>query len=153
FADDVDVSRTVGWFTTTFPVLLVVPEGRGHLETIESVKARLRAVPERGLGYGLLRYGGGDPESALADTTPPELSFNYLGQTEGMLSGQSIFRPARENSGPTEDPSAPRPHLLDVGAIVIGGRMRLNISYSDRVHDAKTAEALVNDFASELRAL
>ena len=60
--DDVDLSRTVGWFTTLYPVLLQVPPGSGPGQALQAVKEQLRAVPNRGIGYGLLRYLSGDEE-------------------------------------------------------------------------------------------
>src|SRR5262249_50747976 len=73
-AAELDVSRTVGWFTSLYPVLLdagVTNPGR----LLRSVKEQLRAVPQRGLGYGLLRYLGGDPDlsRALAELPQPQL--------------------------------------------------------------------------------
>ena len=58
--DDVDLSRTVGWFTTLYPVLLEVPASAGPGQALQAVKGQLRRVPQRGLGYGLLCYLTGD---------------------------------------------------------------------------------------------
>src|SRR5262249_16675648 len=56
--DDVDVSRTVGWFTSVFPIhLQATGDAAG---TLNGVKEALRAVPERGVGHGLLRWSAGD---------------------------------------------------------------------------------------------
>jgi non-ribosomal peptide synthetase component F len=54
--DGIDLSRTVGWFTTLFPVALDVPEDPDWGTTLKSVKEQLRAVPRRGIGYGALRH-------------------------------------------------------------------------------------------------
>ena len=54
--DGCDLSRTVGWFTTIFPVLLELSNSSGPGETLKSIKEQLRRVPNRGIGYGLLRY-------------------------------------------------------------------------------------------------
>ena len=62
--DGVDVTRTVGWFTTIFPVCLELGSGTSTVETLRSVKEQLRRVPHRGIGYGLLRYLCNDPEIA-----------------------------------------------------------------------------------------
>ena len=80
----VDLSRTVGWFTSIFPVRLELDGGCGPGEALKSVKEQLRGIPQRGVGYGLLRYLSGDPEmTAAARGVPgPEMSFNYLGQFE-----------------------------------------------------------------------
>ena len=82
-AGDADVSRTVGWFTTLYPVMVEWRAEQGAGARLEATKERLGAMPGKGLGYGLLRYGG-DAEAALALAAQPqgEVSFNYLGQFE-----------------------------------------------------------------------
>src|SRR5439155_5018479 len=79
--DGADLSRTVGWLTTIFPVALGLA-GDDWGATLKSVKEQLRAVPRRGLGYGALRYlRQGVPAAAdLARGPEPQVSFNYLGQ-------------------------------------------------------------------------
>ncbi len=54
--EDVDLSRTVGWFTTLFPIYLQLEEVDRPGETLKSVKEQLRRIPNRGIGYGILRY-------------------------------------------------------------------------------------------------
>src|ERR1041384_586964 len=71
--DNVDVSRTVGWFTTVYPVLLEVSGGAG--ETLLEVKERLRSVPNKGLGYGVMKFLGADAE--LESFPAAEILFNY----------------------------------------------------------------------------
>src|SRR5205823_7377311 len=105
--DGVDVSRTVGWFTTLFPVALSLPApiGQGRRATdwgavLKSVKEQLRAVPRRGIGYGALRHlveaARLDATRRLGDPDPvrqPHVSFNYLGRadypgrTDGLIRG------------------------------------------------------------------
>src|SRR5207237_1180346 len=83
-----DVSRTVGWFTTIFPVRL--PLGAADVGArLRATKELLRAIPRRGLGYGVLRYLDG-AETLRAQTTP-DVVFNYLGQFDQMLAGSRLF--------------------------------------------------------------
>ncbi len=79
---DLDVSRTVGWFTSSFPVCLDVGNGDGPDEARQRIGEQLCAVPRRGLGYGLLRYLCPDPAvvSRLRSLPRPQVSFNYLGR-------------------------------------------------------------------------
>lgn len=86
---DVDLSRTAGWFTTLFPVCLEFEGlklneawggGDGLAQTIKAVRQQLRAVPDNGLGYGLLRYLNPETAPALAALSRPEILFNYLGR-------------------------------------------------------------------------
>ncbi|MGH2709543.1 MAG: condensation domain-containing protein, partial [Actinomycetota bacterium] len=112
--EEVDLSRTVGWFTTLFPVRLAL-ETQEPGEALKSVKEQLRAIPRGGIGYGVLCYMCPDPEvrSALHAQPPAEVCFNYLGQLDAMLSEGSLLGPAREGSGPPHSPLGLRPHLLD----------------------------------------
>ena len=80
--DGVDLSRTVGWFTTSFPVLLDLEDADGTEEELKAIKEQLRRIPRRGIGYGLLRYLCEDEQvrEQLSALPRPEVNFNYLGQ-------------------------------------------------------------------------
>ncbi|MBJ8193239.1 hypothetical protein JDS79_41625, partial [Bacillus cereus] len=74
---DLDITRTVGWFTTQYPVLLNL-QGRQEVSArIKRIKENLREVPHKGIGYGLLKYMA--PEKSVGFGVEPEISFNYLG--------------------------------------------------------------------------
>ncbi|MCX5046733.1 amino acid adenylation domain-containing protein, partial [Aldersonia sp. NBC_00410] len=74
-----DLSRTVGWFTTVFPVRLPIPAG-GVGSVLKAVKELLAAVPDHGVGYGLLRYLNDDTAAELAAAGAPQVGLNYLGR-------------------------------------------------------------------------
>ena len=80
--EGVDVSRTVGWFTSLYPILLELDEQDQPGEALKSIKEQLRAIPQRGIGYGLLRYLCADTQvvEQMRRLSEAELSFNYLGQ-------------------------------------------------------------------------
>ena len=153
--EDLDVSRTVGWFTTLFPVLLDTRGLRQPGELLKSVKEQVRALPGRGLGYGLLRYLSGDPEiaAALRELPQAQVLFNFLGQTDQVLAGSSLFAPARESAGPARDPAEPRRHRLEITGIVAEGRLRLAVRAGGRVYRRDTLAALAEGFRRHLRAL
>jgi non-ribosomal peptide synthase protein (TIGR01720 family) len=153
-AGDLDVSRTVGWFTTLFPVLLEIDPAETPVETLKSVKEQLRLITGAGLGYGLLRYLKG-PEVAepLRALPQAEVSFNYLGQVDHVLPEASPFARAQEATGPARSPSQPRSHLLDVDGIVVGERLQVNWTYGEGIHDRATVERLAGRFMEELRTL
>jgi amino acid adenylation domain-containing protein/non-ribosomal peptide synthase protein (TIGR01720 family) len=152
---DLDVSRTVGWFTSVFPVVLELPPEDGPGATLKAVKERLRAVPGRGIGYGLLRYLHPDPEvrRRLADLPRAEVGFNYLGQLDQVLGGDSPFSLAPEPAGPSRDPRAARTHVLEIESRVSGGRLEVEWLYSRRRHRAGTIGRLADAYLDELRAL
>jgi len=151
---DVDLSRTVGWFTSIFPVRLEVAPAAGPGEALKAVKERLRAIPDRGIGYGILRYlGAGEAAATLAGQPPSEVSFNYLGQLDQVFEAQGPLAPAREGRGALQSPRQLRRYLLDFGGRVVGGRLHLSCAYSESLHDRETIARLVAALRAELRAL
>jgi len=148
----VDLSRTVGWFTTLFPVALAV-DSTAPGALLQSVKEQLRAIPDRGFGYGLLRYlRGGEAAALLAALPAPRVSFNYLGEFDGSFEG-GLFAPAAEPSGAAQSPRQRRPHALAVSLLVASGRLRVDWSYSADLCDRGTIERLAAAYAASLREL
>ena len=145
--EDVDLSRTVGWFTTLFPVALEVPEGDWGA-ALKSVKEQLRAVPQRGLGYGALRHLA--RERGLADAATPGVSFNYLGRFDWSAPGAALVGAVPGGLDGAEAPGTARPHLLDVVARVEQDRLLISWHYSGGVHREQTVSALAEGM---LRAL
>ncbi|PHM38767.1 non-ribosomal peptide synthetase [Xenorhabdus innexi] len=93
--EDVDVSRTVGWFTAIYPLLLELPASCSSERLIRLVKEAVRQVPYSGTGYGALRCSPATNSSTvnnptinspatdshqLPDTPQADICFNYLGQ-------------------------------------------------------------------------
>jgi non-ribosomal peptide synthase protein (TIGR01720 family) len=142
--EDLDVSRTVGWFTSLYPVLLEAGDA-GPGEALVRAMDRLRAVPGRGLGYGLL----GPLERAPA----AEILFNYLGQV-GAASGEGLLLQASAASaGPTRSRRSHRSHPLEIVGVVAEGRLRINLTYGSRKLRRATAERLAAAYAAALREL
>ena len=154
FFDDVDVSRTIGWFTSIYPVALGSGDG-SPASSITSVKETLRGLPHRGLGFGALRYLSSNPDvRRLLDRQPrPQILFNYLGQLDAIAAGSSLFRLTAEPSGPWHAPQNQRSHLLDVLAQVIDGRLKVQWTYSRNIHDAATISGLAARYLDSLREL
>ncbi|MFO0762663.1 MAG: non-ribosomal peptide synthase/polyketide synthase, partial [Byssovorax sp.] len=150
--DGVDLTRTVGWFTTIFPVLLELT-GDEPGAVLKAVKEQLRSIPGKGLGYGLLRSLSGEEGQKLRALPRPEVSFNYLGQLDQALPEKAQLRAAREPTGREQSPAAERPYLIDVNARVAGGRLVVNLAYAEGVHDKATIEALSQGLLASLRAL
>ncbi|HSF43791.1 MAG TPA: non-ribosomal peptide synthase/polyketide synthase [Thermoanaerobaculia bacterium] len=154
---EADLSRTVGWFTSEYPLLLALGDSGDPGDDLRAVKEQLRAVPHSGLGYGLLRYLG-DRETAelLAALPAAELIFNYLGQLDQTLAQgpqASLFSPLREPEGAGQTPRERRTHLLEITASVIGGRLVVTWLYSHRLHRPETIERLAEGFLEHLRDL
>jgi amino acid adenylation domain-containing protein/non-ribosomal peptide synthase protein (TIGR01720 family) len=154
-ANDIDVSRTLGWFTTIHPVRLETRRDASLVETVRATKKLLREVPRRGVGHGALRYLSCDAEarSALAESPQAQLAFNYLGRFDQVVSGSRLFRFAKEFCGPWHSALARRRHVLEVLAVVVDGCFEVNWTFCrDRNHRG-TIEALARRYLTALRAL
>ncbi|HYL97475.1 MAG TPA: amino acid adenylation domain-containing protein, partial [Blastocatellia bacterium] len=151
----IDLSGTVGWFTTIFPVVLDVSTSTHAIEVLKSVRRQLRRVPDNGIGYGVLKYLS-DPapipgEKALLPRA--EISFNYLGQMDSMVADASHFSFSRRSTGPSRSPAGKRSHLLEIDGMVREGRLQFQWAYSEDVHLEKTIREVAESFASALREL
>jgi non-ribosomal peptide synthase protein (TIGR01720 family) len=147
-AATLDVSRTAGWFTSLFPVAVAIDGGLGPGAALSRVKEQLRAVPQRGLSYGVLRYLSPDAavRAALQRLPVPEVSFNYLGQL-GREAG------TRFRTGPARSPRQTRRHLLEIDGSVQGGVLELHWTYSPARHRPATIEQVAAAFLRGLREL
>ncbi|MEV4051952.1 non-ribosomal peptide synthase/polyketide synthase [Amycolatopsis sp. NPDC049688] len=143
--DDVDISRTVGWFTSQFPLALHIPAG-GWDEVLKSVKEQLRAVPRNGMGYGALRYLR---NRDLAHE--PQVGFNYHGRWEEA--GTGLYRARLPEPGQDLASGATRAHLLDLVGVVDGGELALTWLYSENVHEEATVRRLAEGMAGALREI
>jgi amino acid adenylation domain-containing protein/non-ribosomal peptide synthase protein (TIGR01720 family) len=152
--EGVDVSRTAGWFTAIHPLRLDVPEEPGA--ALKAAKEQLRAVPAKGVGFGLLRWMGDDAtRDALATLPVPRVSFNYLGQMDGAAgpARDALLVPADGELGALRSPSSPRTHLLSIDAAVMSGRLHVSWTYAPAVHDRATIERLAAGYLDALREL
>nr|ATU31794.1 NRPS [Streptomyces sp. KCB13F003] len=148
----VDLSRTVGWFTTVFPVELPGDAAAGWDVLVKSVKESLRSVPNRGLGHGALRYLG-DPDSAAGDlgrTVRPGISFNYLGQFDGMTGDGGLYRSLLPTPRGEHSPLDGRAYALDVVGRVADGRLVMEWGWADGVFAPETVDRLASRFIAAL---
>ncbi|WP_169218415.1 non-ribosomal peptide synthetase [Brasilonema sp. UFV-L1] len=153
--ENVDLSRTVGWFTTIFPVLIELKVTDNPKDALKLVKEQLRAIPNKGIGYGLLRYLSRDAEiSTKLQTLPqPQISFNYLGQFDQVLNTSSGIQLATESAGANQSLHGSRTHMLDITGMIIGNQLQINWTYSTNIHKHATIESIAQEFVLTLREL
>jgi len=151
--DDVDLSRTVGWFTSIFPVRLETTSCK-HGEALKAIKEQLRQIPNHGIGYGLLRYLSGDADVAerLAAVPRPQISFNYLGQFNASSEGAAL-RLTDQPCGTPRSAHAKRTHRLNINAVVADGRLRVDWSYSREQFERATMARLARYYLDAVRSI
>ncbi|GCB53286.1 non-ribosomal peptide synthetase [Streptomyces sp. NL15-2K] len=162
--DDLDLTRTVGWFTAIHPIALALPDDDGDDRgaVLKSVKEQLRAAPGKGLGYGALRHlaATGTAGDALRALPEPQISFNYHGrfdtpatdsaQPAGTVTPVGLLGAPLPVSGQDHCQDEQRSHLIDVVGVVRDGVLTFTWTYSAELHRAQTIERLARHFRDEL---
>ncbi|MFI8376818.1 non-ribosomal peptide synthetase [Pseudomonas helleri] len=152
--DDIDLSRTVGWFTSAYPLRLTPQAAGGQGASIKAIKEQLRGIPHKGLGYGVLRYlTDSATRQALADLPVAAVTFNYLGQFDQSFGADALFRPLAEATGAAHDPLAPLPNELSIDGQVYGGQLQLRWTFSAERYTPQTIATLAEAYVSELETL
>ena len=139
-----DLSNTVGWFTTYFPVSLKIEDGTNLKSSIISIKEKLRSIPKEGIGYGVLRY----LKKIDGLTQKPPVIFNFLGNQKpfnSVVLGKGKFISKGVRSAESE-----RHHLLEINAFIEEGQLNLQFSYSEQFHKPETIKNLIELFKNAL---
>ncbi|MEY9928878.1 amino acid adenylation domain-containing protein/non-ribosomal peptide synthase protein (TIGR01720 family) [Catenulispora sp. GP43] len=148
--DDVDLTRTVGWFSAFTPVRLHVTAGDWGAR-LRSVSAQLAALPPDGLGAGLARYSRRDGRGWPARR--PGIAVNYLGRLDDQHGGLSLMRRLAAPQGWSVQAGGTLPHAIEVNAAVVDGRLQTAWSFAESVFRRETVAALAEDFIAELKEL
>jgi non-ribosomal peptide synthase protein (TIGR01720 family) len=167
-APGADISRTVGWFTALYPArfrldgidIADATAGGAHLATaVKAVKEQLRAVPDHGIGYGLLRYSNPATAGALPQAEPGQIVFNYLGNVAAAAIPSELaglgWLPASDLAElpRTPDPDMPAGGALELDIIVVAGRLRATVGYPQSLLDRGAGTEFVERYAAMLRLL
>jgi len=147
--DPVDLTETLGWFTTTYP-LYVGAQSDDIATTIIQCKELLRAVPHKGLSYGVLQY--------LTDTLPSapyhnSIAFNYLGQFDQSINQDSTFSLADEMTGTNIGAQYPRVYSLGINGKVVAGKLSFNLDYSVADYSKESMSTLALQIENALIAV
>ncbi|WP_437287305.1 amino acid adenylation domain-containing protein [Sorangium sp. So ce406] len=152
--EDLDLSRTVGWFTSAYPVLLEVAKDAAPGDVLKAVKEQLRRVPRRGLPYGAVReLGTGAIADRLRRLPTPGVAFNYLGQWDQVVGAGARFSLATESPGAEHDPRSPLPYEIEIDAAVYDGRLEATFRYSAARYRQETVAAVSALWRDALREL
>ena len=150
--DSLDLSQTVGWFTSRYPVLLAssafVESQDALRQHVLAIKDQLRNVPNHGQGFGVLKY----LHKELQRVPTPAMVFNYLGQTDkGMInSGLGL---AKETIPKQRHGDNTRPHWLDLNAMITDGELVMRWNFNNKVHSKSQIEAVAEMVVEKLTLL
>ncbi|MFK8101670.1 MAG: amino acid adenylation domain-containing protein, partial [Saprospiraceae bacterium] len=150
----INTSNTIGWFTTLFPVVFTAPQNNTLADYIKAVKEELRAIPDKGIAYGMLRYL--HPDSAIRaqlETCDWEVIFNYLGQFDNLLDGANYLGIAGEPAGKQADDNLPFDAKFEINASVVAGKLSVNWTYSTEVYEAETVADLAAKYLGNLKVI
>ncbi|MEL7314501.1 MAG: condensation domain-containing protein, partial [Cyanobacteria bacterium J06559_3] len=161
-APHMDVSRTVGWFTTTYPVQLqlsdrsptIASEPIDYAVSLKAIKEQLRQIPERGIGYGMLRYlGNVSIRQRLAQARPSEVLFNYLGQRDRTRTATPLRVMHDIPVGTLRSPLNRRGYRLEINAWIADEQLQLNWTYDKQMYRSETITTLANTYIRTLKTI
>ncbi|MGK9269330.1 amino acid adenylation domain-containing protein [Bacillus inaquosorum] len=152
YLEDIDISRTVGWFTSIYPVWLDMShsdhknkdERLGHL--IKQTKDMLHRIPHKGAGYGVLKYTN---KKWGSEKGSPDISFNYLGQFDQDIQSKA-FEVSDIKPGNEISPEWERPYALDISGAVSSGCLNMHMIYNRLQFEKKTIQTFAGHFKQTL---
>jgi non-ribosomal peptide synthase protein (TIGR01720 family) len=146
--DNVDLSRTVGWFTSVFPMNFTCDPTATTTNQIRAAQKTLKQLPRKGIGHGIIKeYVANNPIKKLPDS---EICFNYLGQTSNMLADNADMVILTQNIGQPRSPRGQRAYLIEVNARLVADKLTIDWFYSDQFHDLSSIQALAQLFTDTL---
>ncbi|WP_235941328.1 non-ribosomal peptide synthetase [Paenibacillus puerhi] len=143
-----DSSRTVGWFTTHYPVLLTMAPSSSIAYAVKHVKETLKQIPHKGIGYGVLHYLGKPKNWNIK----PQISFNYLGHYDAELQNDR-FELSGLSPGPSVSLHAEPLYQLDMIGEISNQRLKMALNYDSLQYKDSTIEHLAESFIGTLEAI
>ncbi|WBW96387.1 non-ribosomal peptide synthetase [Oceanirhabdus sp. W0125-5] len=150
---EIDITRTVGWFTSQYPVILDMCEDNDLSKLVKNIKEDLRHIPDKGIGYGVLKYLS--PEEIISKdkfNLQPEISFNYLGQFDEDLKTE-MFEISKMPTGMSASQEIERKYAFDINGMVIDNKLVLNFSYDEHEYNKSTVQKLVDYYYDSLTSI
>ncbi len=151
--ENVDISRTVGWFTTRYPVVLSINKAGDLANNIILIKETLRHIPNKGINYGISRYliPDDDKKGGLSLACEPEISFNYLGEfVQEDRPDTGSIRFSSMNKGDNISPESELYTSIDINGLVVDRILLLSFTYNKHQFERHTLEQLVGQYRSNL---
>jgi amino acid adenylation domain-containing protein/non-ribosomal peptide synthase protein (TIGR01720 family) len=148
--EGIDVNRTVGWFTSVYPVELDMTYRSNPARQLTEIKETLRQVPQKGVGYGILKYLA-PPEirQEMEELSKPQVCFTYLGQFDEDIRDRELGI-AEENPGPMVAENRRRPNELQLDGLIVNKRLQMRITYNKNHYKPETIRRLVQNYRDGL---
>ncbi len=151
---DIDLSRTVGWFTMVYPLKLEFTHSDDYGIMIKSVKEQIRQIGDRAIDYGILRYLGDKTISQrLAKAPRSEVLFNYLGQQNTINKHTHIPIIQDISLGQLRDINNSCSYLLEINAWIADKQLQLDWLYDKHIYQSNTISTIANNYLSTLKAI
>jgi microcystin synthetase protein McyA len=152
--DDVDISRTVGWFTSLYPMLFQFDSyDHSYGSIIRTVKEQIRSIPNHGLGYGLLQYMHSGAQTVLPHPSPSNISFNYLGTLDQDMVREPLKGMSYEESGAMRNAEQLRSHWIEAGGYIVQNQLNIVWMYSKEFFTEECMQQNANAYMNHLKAI
>jgi amino acid adenylation domain-containing protein/non-ribosomal peptide synthase protein (TIGR01720 family) len=151
--ESIDIRRTVGWFTSIYPVILDSSHENDISRHIKTVKEQLRRIPNKGIGYGILRYlTAEENKKDIRFNREPQVIFNYLGQQEGSSPNDGT-RSSAGTKGNSVSPDASNDYQLNISGMVSGGILDMSVVSNKNRFKTETMQNFMDHFRDSLREI
>ena len=151
--NNIDLSRTIGWFTTIYPAVFEISDG-DYTAKLSRINDTLKSIPNNGFDFSLLKYLNDDEDikKILKQIPPAQINFNYLGQFDQTLSEMDFsFKMSSYSAGKEQDPNEIKSNLIHVVAVINGGQLHIRWLYSKNLFNSRTIKKLAKRYIKELK--
>ncbi|WP_346868746.1 amino acid adenylation domain-containing protein [Clostridium sp. UBA5119] len=145
--DYIDISRTVGWFTSMYPVYFSI-EYEDIEDSIKSLKEQLRNIPNKGFNYSILKFLNGE----LKGQETKYVRFNYLGDFDNIIDKEK-FKLSNIEFGLESDKNNSLTALIDIAAMIVNKKLKITVEYSRSKFKNETMENFVQTYVETLKLI
>ncbi|MBN2862730.1 MAG: amino acid adenylation domain-containing protein [Bacteroidales bacterium] len=150
---DIDISRTVGWFTSLYPFVIDLSASENLPALIKTIKENFRNIPNKGMGYGVLKYSQANVDGSLVnEDLEPEICFNYLGQFDTDVD-DSIIEISNLSSGEPIGPENQRFYALDFSAMIAEQKLQVSVTFNGESYLKENMQNLLNQMKGNLQKI
>ncbi|XLS27836.1 amino acid adenylation domain-containing protein [Flavobacteriaceae bacterium M23B6Z8] len=151
--EEININRTIGWFTSEFPVVLDTSLSEDLATFIKTIKDYLHKVPNSGIGYGLLKYVAIDRSSEVINAGTPQIAFNYLGKVDDEEGDETLFQMADTTLGEEESSENRSDYPLEIVGMGRDGMIEFHLEYHCSQFSDLTIKNWLNSYKNALEKL